>query len=103
MNQLNNYAAPTNEIEESLVSIWQDLIGIKSIGIHDNFFELGGHSLLATQMIVRLQEIFTVDLSISHLIEMPTIAQLATVVEEMFLQKLEQLSEDEAQELVARL
>jgi acyl transferase domain-containing protein/thioesterase domain-containing protein len=99
LNRLNNYVSPTNEIEQSLVNIWQDLIGIQSIGIHDNFFEVGGHSLLATQMIVRLQEIFTVELSISHLIERSTIAELAKVIEEMLIQKQEQLLEDEAQQL----
>ena len=102
LNRLNNYVAPTTEIEQSLVNIWQDLIGTQSIGIHDNFFEVGGHSLLATQMIVRLQELFTVELSISHLIEMPTIAELSKVIEEIFVQKLEQLSEDEAQQLAAK-
>jgi acyl transferase domain-containing protein len=103
LNQLNTYVAPTNEIEQNLVDIWQDLIGIQSIGIYDNFFEIGGHSLLATQMIIRLQEVFAVDISISHLVEMPIIAELAKVIEEMFIQKLEQLSENEAQQLAAKL
>lgn len=102
-NYSNNYKAPTNEIEQQLVAIWQDLIGIQPIGIHDNFFELGGHSLLATQLIVRLQKIFIVELSPSHLIEKPTISELSSLIEEMFIEKLEQLPEAEAQRLVAQL
>ncbi|MDB9371274.1 beta-ketoacyl synthase N-terminal-like domain-containing protein [Nodularia spumigena CS-586/05] len=102
-NCSNNYVAPTNEIEQKLVAIWQDLIGIQLIGIHDNFFELGGHSLLATQLIVRLKKVFIVELSLSHLVETPTIAELGKVIEEMFIEKLEQLPEEEAQRLIAKL
>ncbi|SEB35202.1 amino acid adenylation domain-containing protein [Tenacibaculum sp. MAR_2009_124] len=51
------YIAPRNEIEQELVSIWQDLLGIEKIGINDDFFELGGHSLLIVQLIARLQKI----------------------------------------------
>ncbi|MCP4179826.1 MAG: amino acid adenylation domain-containing protein, partial [bacterium] len=39
------YIAPRNIIEEDLVEIWMDLLGIMQIGVNDNFFELGGSSL----------------------------------------------------------
>ncbi len=34
------------ELRETLVGIWQDLLGRSSIGEHQNFFDAGGHSLL---------------------------------------------------------
>src|SRR5262249_27412251 len=37
----NSYVAPTNEIEEKVVAIWQELLGIERIGINDDFFDLG--------------------------------------------------------------
>jgi len=67
--------------EEVLISLWQTLLGIHSISIHDDFFELGGHSLLATQMIIRVQQLFSVTLSIKQLFESPTIASLAPLIE----------------------
>ncbi|WP_028888243.1 non-ribosomal peptide synthetase [Tenacibaculum ovolyticum] len=44
------YAAPRNELEELLVSIWQQLLNIEKIGVSDNFFELGGDSITAIQV-----------------------------------------------------
>ncbi|MFT5890426.1 MAG: amino acid adenylation domain-containing protein [Dokdonia sp.] len=46
-----DYAAPINEIERELTTIWEDVLGIENIGIKDNFFELGGHSLMISQII----------------------------------------------------
>ena len=49
---------PQSVIEEVLVGIWSEVLGLKRVGIHDNFFELGGHSLLATQLISRVRDAF---------------------------------------------
>ncbi|MEM1395738.1 MAG: SDR family NAD(P)-dependent oxidoreductase, partial [Cyanobacteria bacterium P01_H01_bin.150] len=40
----NTYVAPNSEIEQKLCNIWQEILGIKDVGIYDNFFELGGDS-----------------------------------------------------------
>ncbi|NJK49698.1 hypothetical protein HC931_17500 [Candidatus Gracilibacteria bacterium] len=71
------------------------MIGIDRIGIYDNFFELGGHSLLAVQTISRLRETFQIELPLRTLLsDAPTVAQLATVIEEK-QPKLEQMTEIE--------
>ncbi|MFI3157993.1 MAG: amino acid adenylation domain-containing protein [Methylococcaceae bacterium] len=76
-----SHTAPSNEIEHKLVDIWNDLLGLKNIGIHDNFFERGGHSLLATQMIVRIEEHLSVEIPLTSLFGMPTISALAKLIE----------------------
>ncbi|HEX8354145.1 MAG TPA: SDR family oxidoreductase, partial [Pyrinomonadaceae bacterium] len=38
------YVAPENELEQEVADIWQELLGIRQVGINDNFFDLGGHS-----------------------------------------------------------
>jgi acyl carrier protein len=77
-----NYVAPSNEIEKIIANIWQEVIGLKQVGINDNFFELGGHSLLAIQVTSRLRETFKLDLPLRTLLfEAPTIAKLAAVIE----------------------
>jgi acyl transferase domain-containing protein/acyl carrier protein len=74
------YEAPRGEIELELASIWQELFGISSVGIHDNFFELGGHSLLATQLNARLASRFHVEMSLATLLQTTTIEELAIAV-----------------------
>ncbi|MBW8876934.1 MAG: amino acid adenylation domain-containing protein [Acidobacteria bacterium] len=94
------YVPPASEVEEALVEIWAETLGIARVGVQDNFFELGGHSLLATQVIARLRERLRVDLPLIALFQMPTVEQLAVVVEERILDALEALEDEEVQALV---
>ncbi|MTI11790.1 hypothetical protein E1189_01660, partial [Sansalvadorimonas verongulae] len=41
------YAPPTNDTEQHLCTLWQELLQVEQVGIDDNFFHLGGDSLLA--------------------------------------------------------
>jgi amino acid adenylation domain-containing protein len=70
-------ATPPTTIEQSLVSIWQKVLGRTRIDIQDNFFELGGHSLLATQVIARIRQDLKIEASFQAFFDHPTIAQLA--------------------------
>jgi amino acid adenylation domain-containing protein len=45
------YVAPSNEVERTVATIWQEMLHVEKLGIHDNFFELGGHSLLIINFI----------------------------------------------------
>lgn len=96
---LTAYVPPTSEMEQMLVDIWGELLGIDEIGIQDNFFELGGHSLIATQLFLRLSEQYPVELPLRSLFETPTIARLAETIEEKLIEMLEAMSEEEALQL----
>ncbi|MBG1270576.1 non-ribosomal peptide synthetase, partial [Nostoc sp. WHI] len=84
-----NFVAPRTPIEEMLVHIWADVLGVEQVGIHDNFFELGGHSLLATQLISRVRSIFNVELPLRSLFENSTIAELGDVILTQFVEQAE--------------
>jgi len=77
------YVAPQTSIEEVLVKIWAEVLGIKRVSIRDNFFELGGHSLLATQLVSRVRDAFGVELPLRRVFEAPTIAELSKIVESL--------------------
>ncbi|MEH2415117.1 amino acid adenylation domain-containing protein [Nostoc sp.] len=76
-----NYIAPRTPVEQVLVKIFAEVLGLKRVGIYDNFFELGGHSLLATQLVSRVRDALCVELPLRSVFEASTIAELSQVVE----------------------
>ena len=64
-----------------MAPIWQELLGIKSIGIRDNFFELGGHSLMATQVLSRITERLGVTVPLADFFGLSTIEKLGEYVD----------------------
>jgi acyl carrier protein len=76
-----DYSQARTATEELLVNIWSGVLRIEGVGIEQNFFELGGHSLLATQVIARVREVFSVELSLRTLFEQPTVSGLARSIE----------------------
>jgi aspartate racemase len=75
------FAAPRNEVELQLTRIWEKVLGVPSVSIKDNFFDLGGHSLLAVQLFAQIEATFNKKLPLSTLLQKPTIAQLATILQ----------------------
>ncbi len=76
-----NYIAPQTAIEQVLVKIFAEVLGLKHVGINDNFFELGGHSLLATQLVSRIRDAFGFELPLRSVFETPRIIDLSKLVE----------------------
>jgi amino acid adenylation domain-containing protein len=91
------FVAPRTPLEQAMADIWAEVLHIESVGIEDNFFELGGHSLLATQLISRLRDAFQVEVPLHALFDQPTIAALASIVEELLINEINSLTDDEAQ------
>jgi len=78
---LNEYTPPGTELERSIATIWQEELGIETIGLNDDFSELGGDSLLAIRLISRIRQTLDVQLSFRILYERSTVAGLAEHVE----------------------
>ena len=73
-------APPRDELEAQLVRIWEELLGVRPIGITDNFFDLHGHSLLAVRLFARIKTIWGKNLPLSLLFQAPTIEHLAGIL-----------------------
>ncbi|MEH2349579.1 MAG: SDR family NAD(P)-dependent oxidoreductase [Nostoc sp.] len=76
----NPFVAPRNEIEQNIANIWQELLGIKNIGLYDNFFELGGDSLLIIQVRDKILKKLNKNLSVGEIFEYSTINALAEYI-----------------------
>ncbi|MCF5709421.1 amino acid adenylation domain-containing protein [Pseudomonas syringae] len=72
-----HYVAPQGELEQQLAAIWGHVLKVEQVGRTDNFFELGGHSLLATQVMSRIRQQLSVELSLRDLFEAADLAAFA--------------------------
>jgi len=100
-------------IEKIVGDIFAEILQTQSVGLNENFFALGGDSLRALQVLIRVQEIFQVEISPQSLSAAPTIAGLALAIlkkqaeslteADELLENLEQLSEEDAVRLLAEM
>ena len=87
-------------IEEQVTRIVAELMHLEHVDVDDNFFLLGGHSLLGAQLITRISETFDVQLTLRALFEAATIRQVSAEIEDLIIERIEEMSEDEALQLL---
>jgi amino acid adenylation domain-containing protein len=74
---------PRTPLEETLVELWTDLLGVERVGREDDFFELGGHSLVATRLTSRLRDRLRVEVPPQLIFQNPRLAALAEALEQV--------------------
>jgi amino acid adenylation domain-containing protein len=74
------YVAARTPIEEVLVKLWVDLLGVDEIGILDDFSDLGGDSLIAAQIVARINDTFSLRRPLKLLLEAPTVGELCNFI-----------------------
>lgn len=74
------YLAPRDELEASLVAIWEDVLGKRPIGVRTPFFKLGGYSLMIVRLFARINKTLGTSLPITTIFNAPTVEQLAGIV-----------------------
>jgi surfactin family lipopeptide synthetase A len=70
----------TNNIQQVMISIWQDVFNETQIGITDNFFELGGDSIKAVQIVSKLFN-KNISVNVKDILTYQTIEQLCLYAE----------------------
>jgi amino acid adenylation domain-containing protein len=85
------YNSPTSPTEAKLLTMMRELLANDRVTADDSFFLAGGHSLLGMQLVVRLRQAFGVNVSLRDLLEAPTVAKLALLVETLVGQRSELL------------
>jgi amino acid adenylation domain-containing protein len=111
---LRLYVPPRTPVEEELVRIWQEILGVRRVGVFDSFFELGGHSLSIIQLASRIWDGFQVELPLEVLFDNPTIVHMTSAIVSaqaaqgdlpgvaQLLAELKQLSPDEIKAMLAQ-
>jgi len=101
-NRQNEPAAePGSPLEERVADLVAELLGLPAVGVDQDFFLLGGHSLLGAQLITRLRDTYGVELTLQGLFDHPTIGAIAAEIERMVVERIESLSDDEVEALLA--
>ena len=75
------YTAPRDAQEETLASIWAEVLNLDCVGVEDNFSDLGGDSFDVVTVQAAIEGNFGVRVPVSAMIDAPTVAALAKLVE----------------------
>lgn len=77
----SGFQPPSTEVELRLTEIWRQILNVWPIGASDNFFELGADSLHATRLLTLVEADFGIELDPSLLWRVPTLARMASILE----------------------
>jgi amino acid adenylation domain-containing protein len=75
-----DYVAARDKVEKKLVRMWEEVLGVKPVGVRDSFFDLGGKSLQAARLFTKIIGSFGKELPLTTLIHAPTIELLANEI-----------------------
>ncbi|HEY4026300.1 MAG TPA: amino acid adenylation domain-containing protein [Candidatus Dormibacteraeota bacterium] len=95
------FAPPRTPVEERVARLVAELLRAGRVGFDENFFLLGGHSLLGAQLITRVREAYGVELTLQGLFDNPTVEAMSAEIERLVVERLESMSDDEVERLLA--
>ncbi|OMQ08255.1 HAD-IIIC family phosphatase [[Flexibacter] sp. ATCC 35103] len=90
--------APSNNVEERLLTIWIAILEWNKISIRDNFFSMGGHSIKAFKLLNKISKEFNVQCSLNDIYSYPTIEQFAAFLDNEPVQYFESIVKRTQQE-----
>ncbi|MFI0825161.1 amino acid adenylation domain-containing protein [Streptomyces roseolus] len=76
------YAPPRDALELEVAHLWEDVLGVRPIGLHDRFFDLGGHSLLVLRLMAEIERRFGRQLPMAAIFQGATVERFARMLRE---------------------
>jgi acyl transferase domain-containing protein/acyl carrier protein len=81
-NLATPYAAPENQLEQTIADLWAKAFGLDRVGVNDNFFDLGGDSLIAIQVVNQIKKHLKQDVPAVSLYQSPNIRGMAQLLQQ---------------------
>jgi amino acid adenylation domain-containing protein len=75
------FVAPRNALELQLSNLWEEVLGVRPVGVTDNFFELGGHSLAAVRLFALIEKRLGKKVPLATVFRGATVEHLANVLQ----------------------
>jgi len=75
-----DFVPPHDDVERILCAIWQETLGIGTVGVEDDLLDLGGDSVMVMEIALRVQQSTGVELDVAAVFEAGTVRALATQV-----------------------
>jgi len=109
-----SFEPPRTSVEKTLASFYSRILHLEKVGVNDDFFMLGGNSIHAVLLSSEVRQGFQIELPLRKFFENPTVGGLAGTIEQLqveqtdsdemaqMLSALEELSEQEAQAMMAQ-
>ena len=109
-----SFEPPRTSVEKFLASVYSRILHLEKVGVNDDFFMLGGNSIHAVLLASEVRQGFQIELPLRKFFENPTVGGLAETIEQLqveqtdsdemarMLSALEELSEQEAQAMIAQ-
>ena len=76
------FVAPRNALEIQLTNLWEEVLGVRPVGVTDNFFELGGHSLAAVRLFALIEKRLGKKVPLASVFQGATVEHLADILQQ---------------------
>lgn len=76
------YVPPRNTVEAFICELWEQILGVRPVGIRDDFLELGGNSLRAARLMAHIELHFGRRIPRSTWLSAATVEELAKIIRE---------------------
>lgn len=76
-----DYVAPETALEESIATVWSEMLGLERVSVTADFFALGGNSLTATQLLARVRASLGHTVTLPGFFSEPTVRAMAFRIE----------------------
>ncbi len=78
---MKQQAADRTQTEQSVKSVWQQVLKRENFGLNDNFFDIGGHSVMIPLIVNKLFKQYKLKINIADIFQFPTVKELSAFID----------------------